>query len=134
MVFKAEYATLIPVRNMGRAIRFYTEKLGGKLIYRGEGDMRDFWASVKVGKEDFWLVSPETKEKRELAYSVFIVKDIRKAVTELQGRGVRFLPGEKMGKESKVDGPMTFEPSGASAFFKDSEGNLLMVWQNNPPM
>jgi len=134
MAFKADYATLIPVKNMTRAIRFYTQKLGGRLLYRGEGDMKDFWASMKVGKEEFWLVSPEQQEKRELAYSVFVVKDIRKAVTELQGKGVRFLPGEKMGKESRVEGPMTFERSGASAFFKDSEGNLLMVWQNTPEM
>ena len=53
---------------------------------------------------------------------------------ELGGRGVKFLPGEKMGEKSKVEGPITFEEYGASAFFKDTEGNLLMVWQNNPPL
>jgi hypothetical protein len=39
-----------------------------------------------------------------------------------------------MSKETKVEGPIAYESFGASAFFKDSEGNLLMVWQNNPPM
>jgi catechol 2,3-dioxygenase-like lactoylglutathione lyase family enzyme len=134
MFSKAGYATLIPVKDMDRAIRFYTEALGGKLTYRGTGDMKDFWASVKLGKEDFWLIVPEKREKRDLAYSAFLVKDIKGVVKELKGRGVKFLPGEKMGKESRVEGPITFEPSGASAFFKDSEGNMLMVWQNNSSM
>jgi catechol 2,3-dioxygenase-like lactoylglutathione lyase family enzyme len=131
---KSGYATLIPVKNMRRAVKFYTDALGGKVLYRGEGEMKDSWASVKVGKESFWLVAPEKVEKRELAYSVFLVKDIKGAVEELEGRGVRFQPGEKMGKDSRVEGPITHEGSGASAFFKDSEGNLLMLWQNNPPM
>ncbi len=134
MFSKAGFATIIPVKNMDRAIRFYTEKLGGEVTYRGEGDMKDFWASLKLGKEDFWLTTPESHEKRELAYSVFLVKDIKGTVKELRGRGVKFEPGEKMGKESRVEGPITYEPFGAGAFFKDSEGNLLMVWQNTPPM
>jgi catechol 2,3-dioxygenase-like lactoylglutathione lyase family enzyme len=134
MFSKSGYATLIPVKKMDRAIKFYTESLGAKLTYRAEGDMKDFWASIKFGREDFWLVAPETQEKRDLAYSVFLVKNIKAAVKELQKKGVKFEPGEKMGKESRVEGPITFEASGASAFFKDSEGNLLMVWQNNPPM
>lgn len=134
MLSKAGYATLLPVKNMSRAIRFYTEKLGATLTYRGEGDMKDFWASVKLGKEDFWLVSPDEQEKRELAYSVFYVKNIKREVKELEGKGVKFRPGEKMGPGSKVEGPIAYDPSGASAFFKDSEGNLLMLWQNSPPM
>jgi catechol 2,3-dioxygenase-like lactoylglutathione lyase family enzyme len=59
MFSKAGYATLLPVKDMDRAIRFYTEALGGKLTYRGEGEMKDFWASVKLGKEAFWLIAPE---------------------------------------------------------------------------
>jgi hypothetical protein len=39
--------------------------------------MKDFWASVKVGKSDFWLISPPEREKLGLAYSVFIVKNIK---------------------------------------------------------
>jgi predicted enzyme related to lactoylglutathione lyase len=134
MFSKAGFATMVPVRNMNRAIKFYIEVLGGKLTFRGDGEMKDSWASVKLGSEDFWLITPETWEKRALAYSVFLVKDIKGAVDELQGRGVKFQKAEKMSKETKIDGPIAFESFGASAFFKDSEGNLLMVWQNNPPM
>lgn len=129
MLSKAGYATLIPVKNMTRAINFYTEKLGAKLTYRGEGEMKNFWASLKLGKEDFWLVNPDEKEKRALAYSVFLVKNIKSQVKELEGKGVKFEPGEAMGEKSKVSGPIVTDPNGASAFFKDSEGNLLMIFQ-----
>jgi predicted enzyme related to lactoylglutathione lyase len=128
------YATILPIKKMNRAIKFYTETLGGKVLYRGEEDMKDSWAAVRIGKADLWLVTPEKWEKRELSYSVFLVKDAKKTVRELQKSGVKFEPGEKMGKGSRVEGPITYVDGAASAFFKDTEGNLLMIWQNNPPM
>jgi catechol 2,3-dioxygenase-like lactoylglutathione lyase family enzyme len=125
-----KHSTLIPVRNMDRAVKFYTETLGGKLLHRMEGEMKDFWASVELSGCEFWLVSPEEKEKRELAYDVFAVEDIKAVVGELKGKGVRFNRGEKTSKDSRVEGPITHDSAGATAFFKDSEGNLLMLWQS----
>jgi len=74
MLSKAGFATVIPIRNMDRAIRFYTKTLGGSLNMRVEGDRRNYWASVKFGKTELWLVKPEKREKRDLAYSTFIVQ------------------------------------------------------------
>jgi predicted enzyme related to lactoylglutathione lyase len=125
-----KHATLIPVKNMDRAVNFYTTTLGGTLQQRMEGEMKDFWASVTVGGSDFWLVSPSEKEKRALAYDAFVVEDIKAAIEELKGKGVKFSRGEKMGKESRVEGPITYDQAGATAFFKDSEGNLLMLYQS----
>ncbi|HYW85083.1 MAG TPA: VOC family protein [Spirochaetia bacterium] len=125
-----KHATLLPVRNMDRAVKFYTENLGGKLLHRMEGDMKDFWASIEVSGSEFWLVSPEEREKRALAYSVFMVDDIKGTVDKLKDKGVKFNRGEKAGKNSRVDGPITYDPPmGATAFFKDSEGNLLMLFE-----
>jgi catechol 2,3-dioxygenase-like lactoylglutathione lyase family enzyme len=125
-----KHATLVPVRNMDRAVKFYTESLGGKVLLRMEGDMKDFWASVSVSGSEFWLVSPEEKEKLKLAYSVFVVDDIKAGVADLKSKGVKFNRGEKVGKDSKVDGPITYDAGmGATAFFKDTEGNLLMLFQ-----
>jgi catechol 2,3-dioxygenase-like lactoylglutathione lyase family enzyme len=129
----ARLATLVTIKDMDRAIKFYTNTLGGKLQYRGEGEMKDSWASVKLGKNEFWLIVPETLEKRTLAYSTFMVKDIRSVVSDLKVRGVKFQRAERMSNETKVEGPIAFESVGASAFFKDTEGNVLMVWQNSPP-
>jgi predicted enzyme related to lactoylglutathione lyase len=119
---------------MDRAIKFYTRALGGKLQYRGEGEMKDFWASLKLGKNDIWLITPEKREQRKLAYSTFLVDDIRAIVTQLKRKGVKFQRAGKMSKETRVEGPIAFDTMGASAFFKDSEGNLHMIWQNPSSM
>lgn len=130
MLTKASFATMIPIRNMDRAIKFYRKALGGSLNMRAPGDMRNYWASVSVGKSEFWLIRPDKREKRDLAYSTFVVRDIKKTVAGLKKKGVRFLPGEKMGPDSKVEGPIVYSPYGAGAMFKDSEGNLFMLWEN----
>ena len=125
------HASLVPVRDMDRAVKFYTEVLGGKLRFRGEGKMKDFWASVKVSRSEFWLISPAEKEKLNLAYSVFLVEDIEAAVADLRSKGARFQRAEKTETTTKVVGPIAYDMGGAAAFFKDSEGNLLMLWQGS---
>ena len=131
MLAKADFASLIPIRNMNRAIKFYTDILGGKLTLRDEGDMKDTWASLSIGKNNFWLVQPQKFEKRELAYTTFIVNNIKETVNGLKKAGVKFDPAEKMGPKDKIDGNVTHGEWGANAFFKDSEGNLLMLWQDS---
>lgn len=134
MAKDAKMVTLIPVRKMDRAIKFYTKVLGGKVIDRADGPMKDFWCSLKLGGAEVWFVAPTKTEKRKLAYQAFLVKDIRKYVAQLQRLGVKFQKAEKMGPDTKIDGPIATDPFGAAAFFPDSEGNLLMAWQNFPPM
>ncbi len=117
---------------MERAIRFYTKTLGGKLEARADGEMKDMWASVKIGQEDFWLVKPPGRQakKPDLAFSTFIVKDIKSEVEELKKRGARFQRAEKMAGTTRVEGPIAYDEIGATAFFNDSEGNLLMLFQS----
>jgi predicted enzyme related to lactoylglutathione lyase len=133
MVAKAQLVTLIPTKNMSRAVKFYTKILGGKVQYRPRGEMKNFWASLKVGDAEVWLIAPQKWEKRTLAYNTFVVKNIKAYVTALQAKGVKFEKAEKMGPDTKLEGSIAWEPMGASAFFKDSEGNLLGAWQNIPP-
>ena len=128
MLNKAGLATVMPVRNMDRAIRFYTKILGGSVNMRAEGDRRNYFASVSLGKEQFWLVKPEKREKRELAYTTFIVKDIKRTVAGLNSKGVKFLRAEKADADSRVDGSILYTSHGAGSFFRDSEGNQLMLW------
>ena len=45
----------------------------------------------------------------------------------LQEKGVKFQRPDRMSWETKVVGPIAYDPSGAAAFFKDSEGNLMMI-------
>ena len=74
MLSKADFATIIAVRNMDRAIKFYTKVLGGKLEMRAPGEMKDIWASIRIGKESFWLGPRDPKLKKlDFAFSNFIV-------------------------------------------------------------
>ena len=130
MLSKTDFATFVPIRNMNRAVKFYTKTLGGSLNMRAKGELKNDWASVNIGKEEFWLIRPEKREKRDLAYSTFIVKDIKETVGRLKKKGVKFLRAEKMGPESRIEGAISYGPYGAGAFLKDSEGNLLMLWEN----
>jgi predicted enzyme related to lactoylglutathione lyase len=130
MASGAHFVALIPIRNMNRAIKFYSKSLGGRLSERGRGRMRDFWASMKLADSEVWFVAPDKLEQRKLAYHMLQVKNIKSYVKKLQSNGVKFQRAERMGPETKILGPIAFESYGASAFFKDSEGNLLMVWQN----
>jgi hypothetical protein len=131
MAESASFVTLIPIRNMGRAIKFYSKQLAGKLVMRGTGQMKDDWAAMRIAGHDVWLVNPDMREKRKLAYTTLIVKDAKRYVKSLQKRGVKFDRPERMGPESEIDGPVSRSPYGSNAFFKDSEGNLWMVFE--PP-
>ncbi|MCI4372435.1 MAG: VOC family protein [Thermoplasmata archaeon] len=134
MVAGTRLTTMIPVRNMNRAVKFYTKAVGAKLEFRGRGQMKNLWASLTIGDSGVWLIVPEKHEKRNLAYTAFVVKNIKGFVKKLQGNGVKFQRAQPMGKNTKVVGPIAFDPFGASAFFRDSEGNSMMVWQESPDM
>ena len=130
---EAQLVSLIPVKKMDRAVRFYTKKLGASVVMRPKGEMGKWWASIQVGAVGAWLVVPEKAEKRSLSYLTLVVADIKGYVAGLKRRGVRFARAQRMSKETKVDGSIAWESFGGSAFFKDSEGNLLMVWQSIGP-
>lgn len=131
---KSRVITLMPVKKMSRALKFYTGSLGAKLEYRGQGEMKETWASVRFGKQSIWLVGADKPEVRRLSYTAFLVPNIRSVVKGLQAKKVKFDRPTRSGPQTKIEGPIAVEPFGASAFFKDSEGNLLMVWQNDPAM
>jgi uncharacterized glyoxalase superfamily protein PhnB len=126
--------TLLPIKRMKRALKFYTERLDAKVNMRGQGEMEDSWASITIGGSEIWLILPEKRERRKLSYTTLVTRNIKKYVAQLQRRGVRFQKAVRMSRATKVDGPIASEEFGSSAFFKDSEGNLLMIWQNSSAM
>jgi catechol 2,3-dioxygenase-like lactoylglutathione lyase family enzyme len=129
MAKSVSFVTLVPIRNMSRAIRFYTGKLGGKVVMRGTGEMKDSWAAMRLAGHDIWLISPDRREKRTLAYTTLLVGNAKNYVRGLQKRGVKFQRAERMGPGTTVEGSVTVSPYGNSAFFKDPEGNLWMVFE-----
>ena len=113
----------LPVEDLARAKAFYAEKLGltpsreveGALFYEGSGN------------SGFLLFPTGGRPSGEYTQMAWFVKDIAAAVAELKRRGVRFEDYDFPGLKT-IDGiaDLGYE---RSAWFRDSEGNLLAIGQ-----
>ena len=101
MASSARMVTLVTIKNMNRALKFYTKTLGAKMGDRGRGAMKDMWASAKLGGAELWFIAPEKFEKRELAYMTLLTSNIKRYVANLRKKGVKFEKAEAMGPETK---------------------------------
>jgi catechol 2,3-dioxygenase-like lactoylglutathione lyase family enzyme len=131
MLKDGRVAARLPARDLGRARRFYAEKLGlepseerpGGLLYRAGGCEFALFESAGASPGSFTQMGWE-------------VHDIEATVAELRARGVVFeevdLPGLRT-----VDGiaevagnyPSKGGKGERAAWFRDSEGNMLGVGQ-----
>ena len=109
----------IPVTNMDRAVKFYTEALGLQLAYR----FGDHWASVELGKGLTIGLHPTSAEKplgeRKGGPSIGLELSgkIEDAMKTLEARGVKFHGVADEGKAGKF------------AHFEDPDGNSLYLAQ-----
>jgi catechol 2,3-dioxygenase-like lactoylglutathione lyase family enzyme len=121
-----QVTTMLPVKDMARARRFYEQQLGlrplclnadGKFVYRCGGT------------ELALLPRPGGTKAEHIALS-FRVADIAREIRELQARGVQFadydLPGLKTVEHVCVLG------SQKAAWFQDPEGNMLRLHEELP--
>jgi catechol 2,3-dioxygenase-like lactoylglutathione lyase family enzyme len=130
MVLKTgRVATRLPAQDLGRARRFYAEKLGlepaderpGGLLYRLEAGEFALFASGGASPGTFTQMA-------------FEVDDIDATVAELRARGVVFeevhVPGlETVDGIAEIDGhyPSKGARGERAAWFRDSEDNLLGI-------
>ncbi|MBI3885254.1 MAG: VOC family protein [Opitutae bacterium] len=109
----------IPVRDQGRALDFYTEKLGFTIITDQPFDGKQRWIELRIPKAEtrVTLFTPDGHENRVGTFSgiSFWTDDVEKSYAELLARGVPF------------DGPPQKQPWGTFATFRDSEGNGFVL-------
>lgn len=115
MITAVKHVTIC-VKDQDRALKFYTEKLGFKLLIdapMGEGSQRWIELEIPGGQTQVVLFTPEGHEDRVGTNTniIFMTKDVDKTYQELKTRGVHF-----------TKGPAN-EPWGKYALFQDSEGN-----------
>ena len=124
MLQKSPMYAYIPVADVARARRFYEDKLGftpgrevaGGVTYQFAGGTACFLyptpnAGTSKASQAFWQVD-----------------DVEREVAELKARGVKFEEYDMPGLKTK-NGVAT--AGGAkSAWFKDTEGNILAVVQS----
>jgi catechol 2,3-dioxygenase-like lactoylglutathione lyase family enzyme len=113
----------VAVEDLDRAVGFYRDTLGFN-VRRFEGD--DQSALVDVGPSGRLLLYRSTFPRGETTYCGFFAEDVEGTVRELKDRGVRFEDYDFPGLKT-VDGVATMENGLKTAWFRDSEGNILAV-------
>jgi catechol 2,3-dioxygenase-like lactoylglutathione lyase family enzyme len=123
MLSAARYSAALPCRDLDRAKSFYTDKLGltpadeqeGRLFYQG-----------RSGTE-FVLFASSGQTSGSFTQMGFSVADIDAEVRDLKQRGVQFEEYDFPGFDKATSIAQTFDHR--AAWFKDSEGNLLVIIQ-----
>jgi catechol 2,3-dioxygenase-like lactoylglutathione lyase family enzyme len=109
----------IPVVNMDRAVKFYTETLGLRLAYR----FGDHFASVElekgltIGLHPAQAERPAEARRGGPAIGLELSGTIEDAMKTLEARGVKFHGTADQGKAGKF------------AYFEDPDGNPLYLAQ-----
>ncbi len=123
MLQKSPMYAYIPATDVARARKFYEEKLGFKA---GEETAGGVVYEFGKGTAAFLYPTPNAGTSRA-SQAFWQVDDIEREVAELKQCGVKFEDYDMPGMKTK-DG--IFIGGGAkAAWFKDSEGNILAVIQ-----
>jgi predicted enzyme related to lactoylglutathione lyase len=117
-MIKAVKFVSIPVRDQDRALAFYTEKLGFRVVTdQPLGEQR--WIELRIPGAETGVVlfTPPGHEDRIGGFMNLSLAsdDVRKTYEELSARGVEFTQ------------PPRTEPWGTSALFKDADGNQFVL-------
>jgi predicted enzyme related to lactoylglutathione lyase len=123
MLANAPVLTSIPVVDFERAVGFYQDALGLRLIaVIEEAGLALFEAGA--GTRLFLYQRGPTTADHTVAS--FVVEDTERAVRELSARGVVFEQYDLPGLKTNAMGIAELGPA-KSAWFKDTEGNIIAV-------
>lgn len=127
----ARICAIVPVSDVDRAIAFYGDTLGLRLIERLEDIPDNPEAVFDAGDGMLFAYRSAAAGASRATVAGFVVEDVDAAVAGLRARGVVFedydLPSLKT-----VDGIATIGPVRA-AWFRDPDGNILAVEQRERP-
>ena len=119
----AIYAT-IPAVDLARARRFYEDKLGFK-----PGDVNAAGVMYKVQNSGMYLYTSTFAGTNKATAAGFNVTNLTAVVAELKAKGVTFEEYDMGGEYKTVNSIMT-TPDGVAAWFKDTEGNIIGLFQS----
>ena len=122
MLNESNTYTTIPVSNLERAQRFYTETLGLTPAMVTEGGVM-----YRSGGTQFFVYPSRYKASGHTQMS-WVVGDIKAEVAALRGKGIEFVVFDVPGVKT-VDGISQSGPAVWTAYFRDPDGNLLGLTQ-----
>jgi catechol 2,3-dioxygenase-like lactoylglutathione lyase family enzyme len=110
---------IIPVKDQDKALKFYTDKLGFKLLVDAPFGPGLRWIELQIPGADTQIVlfTPEGHEDRVGTSSSFVFScaDVKKTYDDLSKKGVEFLHPPKK------------EFWGSFTLFKDVDGNTFCL-------
>jgi catechol 2,3-dioxygenase-like lactoylglutathione lyase family enzyme len=122
MLKEASVAARIPVQDLDRARRFYSEKLGLEPSEEREGGLL-----YRLGACEFALFKSEGSSPGTFTQMGFSVDDIEATVADLEARGLEFeyegiadIPGNYPSKGGKGE---------RAVWFRDCDNNMLGIGQ-----
>jgi predicted enzyme related to lactoylglutathione lyase len=118
----------LPAQDLGRAKAFCVEKVGLQALESGFLRARDGQVGLAVGDgvSQLFVYPARARPSGEFTQAVIHVTDVRAAVEEMRGRGVKF--EEYDTPETRTENGVAAMPGGGeAAWFTDSEGNLVGV-------
>lgn len=109
----------IPVRDQDRALQFYTEKLGFRVLTDQQFSENQRWIELSIPGAETGVVlfTPEGYEDRigGFVHTSWEVDNVERTYEELKNKGVEFA------------GPPQKQPWGTFVKLKDSEGNQILL-------
>jgi predicted enzyme related to lactoylglutathione lyase len=118
MIISVKFVS-VPTRNQDRALGFYTEKLGFRLITDQPFGPGQRWIELGIGNSDtrFVLFTPPGDEDKvgDRFNGALACDDVEATYRQLSERGVIF------------EEPPTRQPWGMFAIMLDSEGNRFVL-------
>jgi catechol 2,3-dioxygenase-like lactoylglutathione lyase family enzyme len=127
---RSDVATRLPARDLGRARRWYSERLGLDPVEERPGGLR-----YRCGSTYFVVFESTGKASGESTQMAWEVDDIEAVVADLKSRGVEFDEVDSPGTQTvngiaDIDGNYPSKGRGErGSWFRDSEGNLLGIGQ-----
>jgi catechol 2,3-dioxygenase-like lactoylglutathione lyase family enzyme len=122
MLSASDTYTTIPVSDLARAQRFYSETLGLTPAMVTEGGVM-----YSSGGTRFFVYPSAYKAAGHTQMS-WVVRDIKAEVAALRGKGIEFVEFDVPGVAT-VDGISQSGPAVWTAYFLDPDGNLLGLTQ-----
>ncbi len=109
----------VPVRDQDKALAFYTEKLGFKIVTDSPFDGKQRWIELGMPRAETKLVlfTADGQENMIGGFMnvTFMADDVEKTAAEMKARGVEFVQ-----EPQKADW-------GTAAIFKDVDGNTFVL-------